>query len=77
MRGYRRRFRADIPATVRGKCDRAGTEEDFAGIYPQPYGKSVAARVQKIGGAGAIRENALVLKYYERKSHRGMLRRKL
>ena len=59
MRGYRRGFHADIPATVRQseaarvqkkisrgytrdraeKCSRAGTEEDFAGIYPRPRGK--------------------------------------
>ena len=58
-RGYRRKFRADIPATVREsvaarvqkkisrgytrdraeKCGRAGTEEDFARIYPRPCGK--------------------------------------
>ena len=58
-RGYRRRFRVDIPATARKsvaarvqkkisrgytrdyaeKCGRAGTEEDFARIYPRPRGK--------------------------------------
>ena len=39
----------------------AGTEEDFAGIYPQPRGHC------KLVEQEAIRENAFVLKYYERK----------
>ncbi len=49
------------------KCGRAGTEEDFTRIYPRPRGKVWPRGYRKLVEQEAIRENAFVLKYYERK----------